>query len=136
MPRPKFTPTKSQRHLVRALSSVGTPFEVVARWVLEDRSIDVKTLRKYFADDLAYGREWVTSQLTVCVIRSGQKDWRCAIAWLQRFGGPEWKLSADDFAGMRAAAGNSTIRIIGGLPQTLYRDPDDLADAADDGLAA
>jgi hypothetical protein len=133
VPRPRFTPTKAQRHLVRALASVGTSYEAICAFVREDGPpLDRKTLHRYFEADLAIGREWVRAKLVTCVIRNGEKDWRCAIAWLQRFGGPEWKLTSADFEGMRAAAGTSSIRIIGGLPPTLYRDPDDLADPADE----
>lgn len=48
MPMPKHEPTKAQRDTVTLHAMVGTPQEDIAR-VLD---IDVKTLRKYYRDEL------------------------------------------------------------------------------------
>jgi len=46
--RPAFVPTEQQRQLVEQMTAVGIPQESIAR-VIE---IDLKTLRKYFRDEL------------------------------------------------------------------------------------
>lgn len=48
MPMPAFKPTTEQRAQVQALSSFGVPQDVIAEFL----SIDPKTLRKYFPDEL------------------------------------------------------------------------------------
>ena len=48
--RPCFKPTDEQREVVRQMSSVGTPQEQIAQCI--NKGIDVKTLRKYFREEL------------------------------------------------------------------------------------
>lgn len=53
-----FTPTDEQRAVVRALAEILPQKEIAKRIIdpIERRSIDPKTLRKYFAQELADGK--------------------------------------------------------------------------------
>jgi hypothetical protein len=65
--------------------------------------INLRTLRKHFRTELANGKERVTSTLGAVVLNAALGgDWRAALAWLSRFGGPEWK--------------NTETRLHAGLP--------------------
>ena len=48
--KPPFEPTDEQRKEVYQMSSVGTPQEQIAQCI--NKGIDVKTLRKYFREEL------------------------------------------------------------------------------------
>jgi hypothetical protein len=118
--RPPFEPTPDQRTLVQVLRANGTPVKTIAKALKIDRG----TLNKHFRAELDSGKMIVKSMLGAVIIRAGMNgDWRAALAWLARFGGPEWatpegmRRGRDDEA---PPLGNTTFIIRGGLPQ-----PDD-----------
>jgi hypothetical protein len=118
----RFTPTDSQRYLVRVLVALGTSLDIVARYVAESGGISEKTLRKHFADEIATGREWVIAGLGLTVIRAGLGgDWRASLAYLARFGPPGWKLEHSD-SDVPGAVGPTRIIIEGGLPRSHYEE--------------
>ena len=128
----RFVPTDAQRYLVKVLSTLGTPIEIIARYVAEDGGIHERTLRKHFADEIATGREWVIAGLGVSVIRAGLSgDWRASVAYLARFGPPGWKLEHSD-SDIPAAATAMHIVIEGGLPQPKQHYEDEGGDPVDD----
>ena len=111
-----------QRYLVWVLVTLGTPIEIIARYVAEDGGIHERTLKKHFADEIATGRDWVIAGLGVSVIRAGLGgDWPPHLsAYLARFGPPGWKLTQSGDA--PAAVGSTRIIIEGGLPHRSYTD--------------
>lgn len=59
--RPRFVPTRDQRNYVELAAGFGIPEEAICRLVVNERQrnpkpIDAKTLRKYFAVELADGQ--------------------------------------------------------------------------------
>jgi hypothetical protein len=75
------------------------PVKTIARLL----GINLRTLNRHFRQELAHGRDRVVSALGCVVLNAGLAgDWRAAIAWLSRFGGPEWK--------------NTETRLHAGLP--------------------
>jgi hypothetical protein len=113
-----FKPTEDQRRLVQVMRANGVPVNIIAKNIVAG-GIDYKTLVKHFATELEDGLEQIRAELGRVVVRSGLNgDWRAAIAWLQRFGGQTWKLTAADFDAYAVANGQAAtvIKIIGGLP--------------------
>jgi len=86
--RPDFVPNPQQQQLVQVMRATGTPIHIIAA----NLHISEPTLRKHFKQELATGQEQVVAALSASVIRAGLNgDWRAAIAWLARWGPPEWK---------------------------------------------
>ena len=59
MRKPPFVSTQKQRDQVETLTGLLIPQETVARFL----EIDVKTLRRYFRNELDHGRERVIAKL-------------------------------------------------------------------------
>lgn len=88
--RPPFEPSDRDRYLVQVLAGNGVAQAVIAKLIGD--GIDLKTLRKHFRRELSDGTSRIRAGLSVVVVRAGLSgDWRAALAWLARFGGPEWR---------------------------------------------
>lgn len=86
--RPPYEPTSQERQIVQVLRANG----ISERMIAENLHINVRTMRRAFRRELARGKEQVVAALGASVIRAGlQGDWRAALSWLARFGGPEWQ---------------------------------------------
>jgi hypothetical protein len=86
--RPPFAPTSEQRHLVELARANGVPVKTIARLL----GVNLRTLTRHFRQELADGRDRVVSALGAVVLNAALAgDWRAAIAWLSRHGGPEWR---------------------------------------------
>jgi hypothetical protein len=86
--RPAFVPTSGQRRLVEVLRANGVPMPVIASLL----DVDIKTVRRHFRAELQTGKERVTAALGAVVVRAGLGgDWRASLAWLARYGGPDWR---------------------------------------------
>lgn len=86
--RPPFEPTEQQKQLVSVLRANGISERMIAR----NLRINVRTMKRAFRHELKEGKEQVIAALGASVIRAGlQGDWRAALSWLARFGGPEWQ---------------------------------------------
>jgi len=124
-----FEPTPEERFLVQTLSSHGISHGVIANVVRRSSGgITVKTLYKYFREDLNGGRETVKATLIAALIRAGISGNVNAIKyWMCLFGGPEWKVQpvSDDPSLPLGSSqpGTTTIVIHGGLPATVYHQP-------------
>jgi hypothetical protein len=85
--RPPFVPSIEQRHAVTVLRTNGCSERVIARLLRINR----RTLRKHFKTELEDAREILVAALGAVVVHAGLNgDWRAAVSWLSRFGGPEW----------------------------------------------
>jgi len=88
----EFVPRPDQRQLVQVMRATGTAMHVIAA----NLHIDERTLKRHFKEELATGQEQVVAALSASVIRAGLNgDWRAAIAWLARWGPPEWRGHVD-----------------------------------------
>ncbi len=90
-----FEPTAEQRRLVRAFSGFGVSQEAIA----EHLSVDPKTLRKYFREEIDRG----TTEANVKVAQSlfqmatQGRNVAAAIFWMKARGG--WREKHDDLTG-------------------------------------
>jgi hypothetical protein len=90
MGRPPFEPTEDDRNSVQVYRANGVAPAVIARRI----GIDVVTLRKHFAVELAEGHENIIALAGGVVVRAMMAgDWRAALEWLSRWGGDGWKKS-------------------------------------------
>jgi hypothetical protein len=86
--RPPYVPTIEERPCVQVLAANGASEKVIARLLRINRT----TLRKAFREELKEAREVLIVALGQVVVNSALNgDWRAAISWLSRFGGPEWR---------------------------------------------
>jgi hypothetical protein len=86
--RPLFVPTIEQRHAVTVLRSNGCSERVIARLLRINR----RTLTKHFKTELTDAREILIASLGSVIVNAALNgDWRAALSWLSRFGGPEWR---------------------------------------------
>lgn len=85
--RPAFVPTKSQRDAVRMMRGARTPAIVIARTL----GIADETLKHHFSVELRDGQEDIVARAALTVSKAALDDWRAAIAYLERFGGEDWK---------------------------------------------
>lgn len=86
--RPPFEPTDTQRQIVQVLQANGISQASIAR----NLSVDIRTLRKAFRDELRTGHDQVKAALGAVFVQAGLRgDWHAALEWLKRFGGPEWQ---------------------------------------------
>ena len=86
--RPAFVPTPQQRELVELARANGVPIATIAKIV----KVPLRTVNRHFRAELALGKERVAVALGAVVLRAAMGgDWRAAMAWLGRHGGPEWR---------------------------------------------
>jgi hypothetical protein len=114
MSRASYRPTDEQREMVSRLTGLLVPEEQIARdWMKPPCS--VMTLRKYFCDELKYGRQRLASQLKDAMLAHARNGSIRAIAYLlDRLGDlPAPKLRAEEMAPPQPL----TVIIRGGLPQ-------------------
>jgi hypothetical protein len=86
MPRPKLNPTEEQRSLVKQLAASGIPQKNIAR-KMNIRS--VKTLRKYFREELDLGATDANTNVAAAMYQSAisgnvnaQRTWMfCRAGW-------------------------------------------------------
>jgi hypothetical protein len=104
--RPPFEPTAKHREQVEALTGLMVPQASVARFL----DIDVKTLKRYFRDELDHGREHTVGKLKAIIYAAArQGSIRAATYLLDRMGvWPEPENGA-------AAPHELKIHVIGGL---------------------
>jgi hypothetical protein len=84
-------PSQEYHDTVKVLAANGVSAETI-RLSLH---LDHKTFDKHYAADALAenAREEITIALKTSTLwRALEGDWRCALSWLARFGGPEWKL--------------------------------------------
>jgi hypothetical protein len=115
MGRPSYQPTDEQREMVSRLTGLLVPEEQIARdWMKPPCS--VMTLRKYFCDELKYGRQRLASQLKDAMLAHARNGSIRAIAYLlDRLGDlPTPKLRDPEEMASRQPI---TVVIKGGLPQ-------------------
>ena len=94
--RPPFALTTEQRHTVTVLRSNGCSERVIAKLLRINR----RTLRKHFKTELADAREILIASLGAVIVNAALNgDWRAALSWLSRFGGPAWRKTEHHFYG-------------------------------------
>jgi hypothetical protein len=110
-------PTERDRDIVQRLRANGTPIKVIACAI----GISQPTLYKRYRAELDYGTEHVIAALGAVILRAAMNgDWRAALSWLKRFGGPLW---AEQDAGPSLPT-TTTIVVQGGLPPWVHERPD------------
>jgi hypothetical protein len=81
-------PTEAYRHTVQVLRANGVNQEAIARIL----RLDFRTLHKHYSQELKHGQENLIAALGVVIVNAGLAgNWRAALAFLSRFGGPAWK---------------------------------------------
>lgn len=89
MARPSFQPTDAQRRQVEAMAGYGIPHDDIARVL----TIDPKTLRKHFRDELATGATKATARVAESLYKKATGDGAAAVTaaifWLKTRAG--WK---------------------------------------------
>ena len=108
--RPPYKPTDKDRSMVKAMSGYGIPQPDISR-VLK---IDLKTLRKYFRDELDTGAATTNTAMVQNLYKKAMGDGPAAVAatifWLKVRAGWREKVEQED------PDKGITIRVIGGLP--------------------
>ena len=88
--RPPFVPTDSQRQIVQVLVANGIAHRVIAANV----HCDLKTLKRYFSDELRAGHDQVEAAMGAAIVRAGLAgNIHAAKYWLLTHGGPEWRIT-------------------------------------------
>jgi len=86
--RPPYVPTIEERHCVQVLATNRASVKIISRLL----RLSKPTVRKAFKAELADARETVIAALGAVVVNAAlEGDWRAALSWLSRFGGPEWR---------------------------------------------
>ena len=113
--------------MVQVMVGTGVPHETIARNVGPD-GIGVVTLRKYFAEELQFGREQLVASVKALLVKAAQNgSVRAQLAILERLGGPEW--APRQYIGGIADA--PPIALGGNVAVTVYL-PDNGRDRAED----
>jgi hypothetical protein len=116
MSRQPYQPTQEQRDLVARLTGLLVSEDRIAKdWMKPPCS--TTTLRKHFKYELEHGREILVNQLKDGMLLKARQGSIRAMGWLlDRIGDlPPPKRAGDELS----APGPVTIKIIGGLPQTI-----------------
>lgn len=83
-----YTPSKDVGIAVKVMRANGTTVETIARLL----RIDVRTLKKYYKAELAFGYDEIRVGLSSVIVTAGlDGDWHAALQWLRQRGGPEWQ---------------------------------------------
>src|SRR4051794_12978596 len=99
--RPDHVPTEAYRHTDSVLRSTGTSLKLIARLL----RLDLRTLNKHYKAELTDAHQTLGAAPNGFIVNAAlNENWRAALAWLSRHGGPEWeKTEARVVGGMRGS---------------------------------
>jgi hypothetical protein len=89
--RPPFQPSAEQRSVVLALRKHG----ITTRTIAAEIGIDRATLNIHFREELSRGNQRLEARIGLTLAQAALRDWHAALAWLQRFGGSQWRIPKD-----------------------------------------
>lgn len=110
---PAYAPEQKERDQVKLLRGAGTAPEVIARML----KISLFTLRKYFPDELAHGKDEVRARIGgKCIQKALAGDNSCIALYLRSHGGPGWqdkaKVEHTGPGGSPLPATNLTLQVV------------------------